>query len=362
MNMRFRLSSLILLAGISLPAQESAENHPGLKDYYRDYFTVGVSVGPRNFLGPDSTLIIREFAGITAENIMKMGPIHPAADQYNWQFADQMLDFAERHHLMVRGHTLCWHNQVGDWMFEDEQGETVSKEVLLQRLKEHIFAVAGRYKGRIYAWDVVNEAISDAPDEFYRNSKWYQICGEDFIFKAFEYAHEAAPEALLFYNDYSAIGERKRSKIIELIRKLQARDIPIHGVGIQGHWSVFGPTEADLRAALDAYAALGVTVQVTELDVSVYPSESGRRSKRPDEDDTFTPEREQQQIEQYRMIFDVFRDYREVISAVTFWNVTDRHSWLDNFPVRGRKNYPLLFDQEGKRKQAYDAVIEFSQE
>lgn len=331
----------------------------GLKEHYTDYFTVGTSVGPRNFTGPDSALIVTEFAGITAENIMKPGPIHPEEDRYHWEYADQLIEFAEKHDLKVRGHTLCWHNQVGDWMFEDEEGGTVSKEVLLQRLKDHIFAVAGRYRGKIYAWDVVNEAISDSPDEFYRNSKWYQICGEDFIIKAFEYAHEAAPDALLFYNDYSAIGARKRNKIIELIKKLQAADIPIHGMGIQGHWSVYGPSEEDLRAALDAYSELGLEIQVTELDLSVYPPESGRRSKRPDEDDTFTPELEQKQIDQYRMIFRVFRDYREVISAVTFWNVSDRHSWLDNFPVRGRKNYPLLFDQERGRKKAYQAVIDF---
>lgn len=364
MNLHLYFLTLSLLACSYLQAQDEKGIEPeiGLKDYYADFFIIGVSVGPRNLLGPDSSLIIKEFASITAENVMKMGPIHPAEDQYNWQYADQLVEFAERHDLMMRGHTLCWHNQVGSWMFEDKNGETVSKEVLLQRLKDHIFQVAGRYKGKIYAWDVVNEVISDAPDEVYRNSKWYQICGEDFIFKAFEYAHEAAPDALLFYNDYSAIGERKRNKIIEMIRKMQAQNIPIHGMGIQGHWSVFGPDEAALRAALDAYAELGIAIQVTELDISVYPSESGRRQKRPDEDDTFTPEREQQQIDQYRMIFQVFRDYRELISGITFWNVTDRHSWLDNFPVRGRKNYPLLFDQDGKRKKAYDAVSGFSQE
>lgn len=364
MNIRYCFLALFLSMGSYIFAQKEGPSDAkiGLKDYYADYFTVGVSVGPRNLSGPNADLIVREFASITAENVMKMGPIHPTEDQYNWQYADQLIEFAEKNGLMMRGHTLCWHNQVGSWMFEDENGETVSKEVLLKRLKDHIFQVAGRYKGKIYAWDVVNEVISDAPDEFYRNSKWYQICGEDFIFKAFEYAHEAAPDALLFYNDYSAIGERKRNKIIEMIRKMQTNGIPIHGMGIQGHWSVFGPDEAALRAALDAYAELGIAIQVTELDISVYPSESGRRQKRPDEDDSFTPEREQKQIEQYRMIFQVFRDYRDLISGITFWNVTDRHSWLDNFPVRGRKNYPLLFDQEGKRKKAYDAVTGFSQE
>lgn len=354
------LTLLFLLGSFSCPKNGSTAQTPkGLKDYYSDYFTVGASVGPRNLTGTDSMLLVTEFASLTAENVMKMGPIHPEADRYHWEAADQIVTFADQHHLKVRGHTLCWHNQVGSWMFENENGEQVSKAMLLQRLKDHIFQVAGRYRGKIYAWDVVNEAISDGADEFYRNSKWYEICGEEFIDKAFEYAHEAAPDALLFYNDYNAVKPNKRDKIIRLIQELQAKGIPIHGVGIQGHWSIFGPGEEELRTALEAYAKLDLTVHITELDLSVYPSESGRREKRADEADAFTPELEKKQMEQYEMIFRVFRDYKELISAVTFWNVSDRHSWLDNFPVRGRKNYPLLFDQNGQRKKAYEAVTGF---
>lgn len=331
----------------------------GLKAYYQDYFPIGVSVGPYNFNSADSSLIITEFASITAENIMKMGPIHPEPDEYNWQSADEMMAFAERHGLMVRGHTLCWHNQTGRWLFEDGEGQDVSKEVLLDRLKAHIFSVAGRYKDRIYAWDVVNEVISDKPDEFLRPSKWYQICGDEYIYKAFEYAHQAAPEALLFYNDYSATNPLKRDKIVRLIRRIQERGVPIHGMGMQGHWNINGPSEKDIRDAIEAYAALGLQVQITELDLSVYPSGNGRGEKREDETYDFTPEQEQKQMVQYRKIFEIFREYKEVITGVTFWNVTDRHSWLDNFPVRGRKNYPLLFDAEGKRKKAYGVVVDF---
>jgi endo-1,4-beta-xylanase len=329
----------------------------GLKDYYEDYFPIGVSVGPYNLNGDDSTIVIQEFAGITAENIMKMGPIHPEPDEYNWAPADAMMAFAERHGLKVRGHTLCWHSQTGRWLFQDAEGQDVTKEVLLDRLKDHIFNVAGRYKDQIYAWDVVNEVISDQADEFLRQSKWYEICGEEFIYKAFEYAHEAAPDALLFYNDYSATNPVKRDKIVRLIRQMQERGIPIHGMGMQGHWSIFHPSEQELRDAIKAYSDLGLQVQITELDMSVYPS--GRQEKDPNETYAFTPEQEQKQIEQYKMIFEVFRDFKDVITGVTFWNVSDRRSWLDNFPVRGRKNYPLLFDQEGKRKKAYEAVVDF---
>lgn len=355
------LLTLLCLLTIGLFAQDdpSAGEFPGLKDYYADYFPIGTSVGPRNLSGLDSTLITREFASITAENIMKMGPIHPEPDEYRWTYADQMMAFAERHGLKVRGHTLCWHNQVGQWMFKDAEGAEVSKEVLLDRLKEHIFSVAGRYQDQVYAWDVVNEVISDTKDEFLRNSEWFEICGEEFIYKAFEYAHEAAPDALLFYNDYGATNPIKRDKIVRLIKQLQERGIPIHGMGMQGHWSIYHPSEKDIRDAIQAYADLGLQVQITELDISVYPSESGRRAKRADESDEFTPELEQRQLAKYREIFRVFRDFKDVITGITFWNVTDRHSWLDNFPVRGRKNYPLLFDQNGNRKKAYQAVTEF---
>lgn len=356
--MRLTVFFLLLLPLLSI-SQTNPVDQTGLKDYYADYFPIGVSVSPRSFVAPDSALIIREFNSLTAENFMKMGPIHPKEDLFNWTWPDKMIAFAQAHGMKARGHTLCWHNQTPDWMFVDENGKEVSKKVLLQRLKAHIHAVAGRYKGQIYAWDVVNEVISDSPDEFFRPSKWHEICGEDFIYKAFQYAHEADPEALLFYNDYSTTNPKKRDKIVALIKKMQAMDIPIHGMGMQAHWSIYGPPEQEIRDAMDAYRNLGLQLQITELDLSVYRPESGRRTKKPDEQDAFTPEIEKQQIARYQMIFQIFRDYKAAISGITFWNVTDRHSWLDNFPVRGRKNYPLLFDQNGKRKKAYDAVINF---
>lgn len=350
----------LLLTSIQLMGQETiVENQKGLKDYFQDYFPIGVAVSPRSLYGIDSALVVKEFNSVTAENIMKMGPIHPEEDEYNWKWADEMMTFAEKHQLKVRGHTLCWHNQTGRWLFNDAEGKTVSKDMLLDRLKDHIDQVAGRYKGKIYAWDVVNEVISDNPNEFYRPSEWYKISGKEFIAAAFRYAHEAVPDALLFYNDYNAIQKNKRDKIIQMIRELQSEGVPIGGMGIQAHWSIYGPSEQELREALDDYAQLGIDIQITELDISVYPSEPGRRDKRPDEADVFTPVMEAKQIAMYRMIFNVFRDYKDLITGVTFWNVSDAYSWKDNFPVRGRKNYPLLFDQERNRKKAYDAVVDF---
>lgn len=331
----------------------------GLKDYYKNYFTLGVAVSPQALKDPEAGLVVKHFTSLTAENAMKMGPIHPEENRYNWGPADEIVNFAQANGLKMRGHTLCWHNQTPNWIFKNENGNQVNKEVLLNRLKDHITEVVTRYKGKIYAWDVVNEVIDDDSTKFMRNSPWFSICGEEFIAKAFEYAHEADPSALLFYNDYNTEKPSKRENIYRLVKKLLDAGIPIHGVGLQGHWSLTDPTEIELRKSIEKFSSLGLNLQITELDVSVYPSEHGRRDRRTDEPDTFTSEMEQKQLEQYRMFFKVLREYKDKVSGVTFWNISDKHSWLDNFPVRGRKNYPLLFDQNLKPKKVYFEVIKF---
>jgi endo-1,4-beta-xylanase len=332
-------------------------NEKGLKDYYKDYFPIGVSVGPRNLSGDEADLILHQFNSLTPENAMKMGPIHPQEDRYNWKDADSIVSFAQRHGIKVRGHNLCWHEQVPDWFFKDKDGKLVSKEALLQRLKDHITAVVSRYKGRIYAWDVVNEAVDDNRDSILRPSLWYQICGDEFIKKAFQFVHEADPEAILFYNDYNADHPEKRERIYKLLKLLVDAKVPINAVGIQGHWSIYEPAEKDLRAAIERFSSLGLKVQITELDISIYRWEKERRSRRTNESDAFTPELERMQLEQYGKIFRVLREFRNVITGVTFWNVSDRHSWLDEYPVKGRKNYPLLFGAELNPKKAYWEII-----
>jgi endo-1,4-beta-xylanase len=332
----------------------------GLKDYYDKYFPVGAAVTPQNLRGADSLLLVTHFNSLTAENAMKMGPIHPAEDRWNWAPADAIVQFAQDHGMKMRGHTLCWHTQAPGWLFRDSAGKQVSKEVLLLRLKNHINEVVNRYKGKIYAWDVVNEVISDNDSSFYRNSIWYQVCGEDFIVKAFEYAHAADPKAILFYNDYDTEDPKKRERIYTMLKKLIAAKVPVHGVGLQGHWNIYdADLGRELAASIEKFASLGLKVQVTELDISVYRSEASRRQKRADETDTFTPEQEQKQFEQYKIVFDTFRKYKGKLTGITFWNVSDRRSWLDNFPVAGRKNYPLLFDRENKPKRAYYEVVKF---
>ncbi|AHJ99524.1 endo-1,4-beta-xylanase [Hymenobacter swuensis] len=350
----------LLLAGFAvLSSQQTAAPKKGLKDYYKDYFPVGVAVGRAQLQGPEAALIKQQFNSVTPENAMKMGPLHPEENRYFWADADAIVDFAQANKLRVRGHNLLWHEQTPRWLFKNADGSRVSKDVLLKRLHDHIFTVVKRYQGKIYAWDVVNEAIADNPQEFLRNSEWYQICGDEFIAKAFEYAHEADPKAQLFYNDYNTERPEKRERIFKLLKQLKDAKVPIDGVGLQGHWSLQEPTEPELRAALDQYASLGLKVQITELDVSIYPWEKDRRAKRPDESDAYTPELARQQAAQYKMFFRVFRDYKKVLTGVTFWNVSDKYSWLDTYPVAGRKNYPLLFDQNQQPKQAFWEVVQF---
>lgn len=332
----------------------------GLKDYYANYFPIGVAVSPRALQTDEAGLIRHQFNSLTPENAMKMGPIHPREHEYNWRNADSIVAFAQRNNMKLRGHTLCWHNQAPAWMFVDTGGKRVSKELLLQRLHDHITMVVSRYKGKIYAWDVVNEAISDKPGEFLRPSPWLEIIGEEFIVKAFQWAHAADPKALLFYNDYNEIHPGKREKIIRLVKDLQKKGVPIHGIGLQAHWAINEPSRSQLDSTLREFAALGLPLQITELDISIYPKEHAARGRKPeDSQSAFTPEREQQQLQQYSMIFQLFRQYKSVITGITFWNISDRNSWLDNFPVRGRKDYPLLFDQSLQPKKAYEEVVRF---
>ncbi|MGF7081083.1 endo-1,4-beta-xylanase [Mucilaginibacter sp. UYCu711] len=342
---------LIIFKGAAAVAQSGSDK--GLKDFYKGYFPVGVAVTPAQLRDPaQQALILQQFNSLTPENAMKMGPIHPEENRYYWNDADAIVNFAQQHGLKVRGHNLCWHTQTPAWMFRDKEGKLVTKEVLLERLKQHIYAVVGRYKGKIYAWDVVNEAVADENDRLYRNSLWYQICGDDYILKAFQYAHEADPDAVLFYNEYGTEQPKKRDRVFQLLKKLVDAGAPVNGVGLQAHWSLTDPGAGQINDAIKLYTSLGIKVQITELDISVYG---------PDRRDTtgYTPEREQKQTERYGAIFKVFRDNKQYITGVTFWNLSDRHSWLDSFPVPGRKNYPLLFDQNLQPKKAYQSVVSF---
>lgn len=351
------------ITALSLASCSSARHsanpfNKGLKDYYKNYFTMGVAVSAKALKTDEAGLVLQHFNSVTAENSMKMGPIHPQPNLYNWADADSIVAFAKRNKMRIRGHCLCWHNQAPAWLFKDADGKQIGKEELLQRLKNHITTVVSRYKGAIYAWDVVNEVISDKKDEYFRPSLWYQICGEEFVAKAFEWAHEADPDALLFYNDYNEINPAKREKIIRLLKALQAKGLPIHGIGLQGHWAVNEPGYEQLDKTLADFSGLGLKMQITELDISVYPKEHDAREGRSEDANAgFSQEKEQKQLEMYKICFNLFRKYQKQIQAITFWNISDRSSWLDNFPVKNRKDYPLLFDENLKPKKAFWEVV-----
>jgi endo-1,4-beta-xylanase len=334
----------------------SADSLKGLKDFYKNYFLMGVAIGPNNLQGEQAEVIKRHFSSITAENVMKPALIHPAENKYFWDDADKLVNFAEANGIKMRGHTLCWHSQTGAWMFVDSLGNPASKELALQRLKDHITTVVSRYKGKIYAWDVLNEVITDndTAKSPYRQTPWLKLIGEEYIGKVFQWAHEADPNAILVYNDYNSENPGKRDRIYNLVKKLLDEGVPVHAIGLQGHWKIGNPTEQNLRDAIAKYASLGVELQVTELDVTIYESRT----------DTiglgFTPEREQKQIDLYKMAFNVFRENKKEITGITFWNLSDRSSWLDRRGPRGTtKVYPLLLDENMKPKKAFWEVVKF---
>ena len=351
-------------AGVAGLAQAPAS----LKDAYQGAFFVGAAVNANQFTGKDSrsaAIVKEQFSTITPENVLKWERVHPKLDNYDFVLPDQFVAFGEKNHMFIVGHCLIWHAQTPAWVFQDENGKQIGRDALLKRMHDHISTVVGRYKGRIQSWDVVNEALNE--DGTLRQSPWMKIIGEDYIAKAFQYAHEADPQAQLNYNDYSIENEAKRNGAVALIRKLQAQGIPVSTVGIQGHDSLDWPS-ADLEdATITAFAALGVKVAITELDVDVLPS-----AWSPTADVTLNvksdpkinpypnglPDDVQKALaKQYAGLFAVYLKHRDVVNRVTFWGVTDGDSWKNNWPVMGRTDYPLLFDRAGKPKPAYDAVI-----
>jgi len=340
-----------------------------LKDAFKGIFRVGAALNPSVFDEKDMrdvAIVTSQFDTISPENVLKWAPVHPQIDTYNFDPADHYVAFGEKHKMFIVGHNLVWHSQVPGWLFKDDKGEPVTREVLLQRMHDHIRTVVTRYKGRIGGWDVVNEALND--DGTLRKSPWLNIIGEDYIAKAFQFAHEADPAAELYYNDYSLENEAKRKGAVELVKKLKAQGITVTAVGLQGHDKLDWPTAKQQADTIEAFAALGVKVCITELDVDVLPrnapgtsadisaTSSGGAGLNP-----YTaglPDAVQQELaRRYAELFDIFVKYRASISRVTFWGVTDAGSWLNNFPIRGRTNYPMLFDREGKPKAAFFAVM-----
>jgi GH35 family endo-1,4-beta-xylanase/enterochelin esterase-like enzyme len=336
----------------------------GLKDAYKDYFTIGVAVNSRNVTdAAQMELIKKEFNSITAENDMKVALIQPKEGEFHWENADKIANFCRKNGIKLRGHNLCWHSQFADWMFTDKKGKPVKKEVFYARLKKHIQAVVTRYKDIIYCWDVVNEAMADQaiswpghPANPYRESKLYKLCGDEFIAKAFQFAREADPNALLFYNDYNAADPGKRDRIFNMVKKMKDAGVPIDGIGMQGHYNIYGPSEEDIDAAISKYATIVKHIHFTELDLRTNMEQGGQLVFSRGEAKPMAPYLQTLQEDQYARIFRIFRKHADVIDNVTFWNLGDKDSWL------GVNNHPLLFDENYKPKKSYFVVKNFNKD
>lgn len=359
---KFTLCALAFAMGANTV---SAQNDgAGLKDAYKDYFSVGVAVNMRNISTPEQIAIIKkDFNSITAENDMKPELIQPTRGEFNWENADKIADFCRSNGIKLRGHCLIWHSQIGKWMYQDEKGNLVSKEKLFENMKQHITAIVKRYKDVIYAWDVVNEAISDGVRQGgwpgmdqhsgpYRNSPLYKIAGDEFIKKAFIYAREADPDVLLFYNDYNAADPGKRDRIYNMVKSMKEEGVPIDGIGMQGHYNVYGPSMEDVDAALTKYSTIVKHIHITELDIRANEEMGGQLNFSRDGGD-ISPVVKTLQEDQYSRLFRVLRKHKDVVKNVTFWNLSDRDSWL------GVRNYPLPYDENYKPKPVYTLIKDF---
>lgn len=354
-----------------MPHSTEAQSPAPLKDSFKGKFRIGAAVSTALLRGQDADteqVLRRHFDSLTAENAMKPDAIQPRPGEFTFTDADRLVEIAKESGAEVVGHTLVWHSQTPRWFFEGENGQPVTREVALERMRTHIKTVVGRYKGRVKEWDVVNEAINDGAGVL-RQSPWLRAIGDDYIAEAFRAAHEADPEAILVYNDYNIELDYKRPKAVELLKKLVDEKVPIHAVGIQAHWRMDNPPLAETEKAIKEFSALGLKVMITELDIGVLPTRyQGADISRTER---MTPEQEavmnpytkglpddvaQKHGQAYRDAFELFLRYRDSIGRVTFWGVHDGHSWLNNFPIRGRTDYPLLFDRKLKPKPAFFEV------
>jgi endo-1,4-beta-xylanase len=344
---------------------------PALKEAFKNDFYIGAALSLDQILGkePKSVEVVeKHFNSITPENILKWEEVHPEPNKYNFEAVDRFVALGEKNKMHIIGHTLVWHLQTPDWVFLDQAGSPLNREALLERMKDHIFTIVGRYKGRIHGWDVVNEAISD--DGQFRKSKWLEIIGEDFIVKAFEYAHQADPDAELYYNEYDYEILPKCEGIIRLIKTLKSKDVHLDGVGIQGHWFIEWPSIRDIENYILALSNLGVNLMITELDLSALPfyavdsqvvdisSFNAELQKKHNPYPDVLPDSVQIELaNRYAELFSMFLKYRNKISRVTFWAVHDKQSWRNYVPIRGRTDHPMLFDRNCKPKPALNAII-----
>ncbi|XEC92632.1 endo-1,4-beta-xylanase [Paenibacillus tarimensis] len=323
---------------------------PSLQDVFADHFLMGTAYTYPHLTEAHQQLVRKHYNSITSGNSLKWDSTEPAENVFRWEAPDMAIQFAVDNNIQFRGHTLVWHQQTPDWVFRDANGDLVSKEVLYARMENHIKQVVGRYKGKIYAWDVVNEVIDSSEPDGLRRSLWYEIAGEEYIEKAFQFAREADPDAKLFINDFNTEDPVKAQKLYDLVKRLKDKGVPVDGVGHQFHVNIQYPSIANLEHAIVLFADLDVDQEVTELDMSVYTSSSQRYTE-------FTESMALEQADRYKEIFDVFLKHSDKINNVTIWGTDDGNTWLTMFPV-ARNNWPLLFDKRLQAKYAYWAIVD----
>jgi len=339
-------------AAAPMPAPAVDQSGPVIKDVYQKHFLIGTAGDfPGNYSDAEKALAKAHFNVLTPENCMKPALVHPQEDTWNYERTDALVKFAQENGLAIHGHTLVWHAQTNNWFFQGGD-----KAVVTNRLKSHIQTLVGRYKGKIQGWDVVNEAINDRPDaqtENLRNSQWFQTLGPEFLTMAFKFAHEADPKAKLYYNDYNIEAGPKHESSMILLRRLIKEGAPIHGVGIQGHWSTNRvPYEAIDKAIAD-YASLGLKVSITELDVTIRGAAGGQLQPGPARGRPITPaspEDLKAQADAYAKLFAIFVKHKEHVERVTFWGLSDRRTWRVG-------QHPLIFDGDNRRKPCYTSII-----
>jgi endo-1,4-beta-xylanase len=347
-----------------------------LKLVFENYFLLGSSVNDDIVSGKDiisNKIVKKEFNTITAENCMKAESVNPTPGVYDFKAADDFVAFGQDNNMFILGHTLIWHNQTPSWFFTNEKGAPNTPKEQKERLRSHIEAVAGRYAGKVHAWDVVNEVIDN--DGSYRPTTWVNSIGDEMVKLAFKYASQYAPNTELYYNDFNAWRPEKREGIVRMVKMLQKEGIRIDGIGMQAHWGLNFPKNEYIQQAIDAYAALGVKVMITELDIDVLPLTKegqiiGTSMMEPqfqlEEFETFLdpyknglPKSVEQDLaNRYKELFEIFVKNRDNIDRVTLWGVHDGMSWKNDYPIPNRTNYTLLYNRDLQPKLARQAILE----
>ena len=339
-----------------------------LKKYFSSFFNIGAAINEDIILGFDNDskqIVETHFNSITPENSLKWMFIQPSPNYFNFTAADKYVDIGLKNNMHIVGHALIWHSQLADFMQNIE-----SKAEMTKHFENHIYTLVSRYKGKINAWDVVNEAFNE--DGSMRKSVFYKLLGKNYIEKAFKLTHNADPNVDLIYNDYNLYKKEKRDGVINMVKEMKSKGIKIDAVGVQAHWSLNQPSLYEIEQIILDISKLGVDVMFTELDISVLPSpweqvgaEVSQNFSRFEGDPKMDPYPDKlpksvqnKLAKRYKDIFQLFIKHSDKISRVTFWGVMDKHSWLNDFPIKGRTNYPLLFNRKYQVKEAYKALIE----